>query len=382
MKIGLFFLTSIASFLLVISGCKSDTDKPVEVRLTLRSGANKMILLERVPFGNEQDVIVDSAVIADGNKEVLLHIPPGEERLFRIRIPDSDVQCVFINDAPEIIIEGNYINGNFKVSNSNATALLKHFTDYQRNLAQKNYTLQHSIDSIIKINPSYSQLDSLKKKSENDRVLYFKRYILFADTVKNPALFMAVYNNVDFGKDNTSLETFINKASARFPAYQPVQDLKKDILSVIKIFREEYNVGDFLPPISLPDKGGKFFSTASLKGKYYLLDFWSTWCPQCMAYNTAKKQAYLQFSKEKFEMVSVAIDAEKDDWQKLISKEAFAWPQLIDVQMWKGTAVNTLKFDSIPFNFFVSPEGRIVNKAIKPDSLLTVISMVLHQPSK
>ena len=378
MKIRLIFHIVLVSSLLVISGCISNDAKPVEVRLTLHSGANQKVLLEQIPLGNEQQVIIDSAVITDGNKEVLLHIPPGEERLFRIRIPDSNVQCVFINDASEIVIDGNYINAKCTVSNSRATALLKQFTDNQQKLAQKNYLLQQNIDRIIKINPSYSKLDSLKKQSENDRVLYFKRYIQFADTVQSPALFIAVYNNIEFGKDYTSMESFINKASSRFPSYRPVQELKKDIQSLVKIFTEEFKVGDQLPSISLPDKNGNIFSTASLQGKYYLLDFWSTWCPQCLVYNPVKKQAWQRLSAQNFEIVSVAIDAEKDEWQKIISKEAFAWPQLIDVQMWKGTAVNTLKFDSIPFNFLVSPSGRIIRKAIAADSLIKVVSAAIR----
>ena len=97
-----------------------------------------------------------------------------------------------------------------------------------------------------------------------------------------------------------------------------------------------------------------------------------------MAYNQYKILAYKELSRDKFEIVSVAIDAEKEIWQKQISNEVFKWPQLIDTQMWKGVAVTTLKFDSIPFNFLVSPEGRIINKAIKPDSLLTILAKAIH----
>jgi hypothetical protein len=42
--------------------------------------------------------------------------------------------------------------------------------------------------------------------------------------------------------------------------------------------------------------------------------------------------------------------------------------------MWQGPAVRTLLFDSIPFNFLVGPHGKIIDKAIKPDSLQKVIS--------
>ena len=55
------------------------------------------------------------------------------------------------------------------------------------------------------------------------------------------------------------------------------------------------------------------------------------------------------------------------------------WKQLIDVKLWRGPAVNALKFDSIPFNYLVDPNGKIIAKAIKADSLLTVVSNAVRQ---
>ena len=372
-------ILSLTSILLItIASCDVVSNKQVKVSVTLLSGANKMVLLEQIPFENEREIIVDSALITDGNKAVILHIPKGEQRLFRLRVPDSNVKCIFINDALAIDIDANYINGNCKVQHSPATDILQKFTFEQKSLANSNNQFQHKAELIAKNNPKKNVLDSLEKKILSDRVLFLKRYVQFADTVKSPALFMAVYNYIDFGKDNAAMESFINSASARFPSYLPIQNLKKEIHSLVKIFTEEYNIGDQLPSISLPDKNGKIYSTTILKGKYYFIDFWSTWCPQCLVYNKYKILAYKELSREKFEIVSVAIDAEKEQWQKQISNEVFKWPQLIDTQMWKGVAVTTLKFDSIPFNFLVSPEGRIINKAIKPDSLLTILAKAIH----
>jgi hypothetical protein len=93
-----------------------------------------------------------------------------------------------------------------------------------------------------------------------------------------------------------------------------------------------------------------------------------------MAYNEPKKAIKKQFSSDVFELVSVAIDAEKESWQKMITQEHLNWPQLIDEKMWQGIAVKTLKFDSIPFNFLVSPQGKIIAKGIRQDSLVSIIS--------
>jgi hypothetical protein len=41
--------------------------------------------------------------------------------------------------------------------------------------------------------------------------------------------------------------------------------------------------------------------------------------------------------------------------------------------MWKGTAVRTLKFDSIPFNFLVDPKGKIIAKALNASNLEKIV---------
>jgi thiol-disulfide isomerase/thioredoxin len=132
-----------------------------------------------------------------------------------------------------------------------------------------------------------------------------------------------------------------------------------------------------LPSITLPDAEDHPFSTASLKGKYYLIDFWSTWCPQCVAYSKAKVELRKLFPPERFEMVSVAMDAEREDWEKELRRLQPSWQQLIDTAMWQGVAARTLKFDSIPFNFLVDPQGRILRKGIPPDSLAAAVANAL-----
>ena len=75
-----------------------------------------------------------------------------------------------------------------------------------------------------------------------------------------------------------------------------------------------------------------------------------------------------------FRMISVALDNQKDTWMVQIRQNNYSWIQLIDEKMWQGTAAKTLKFDSIPFNFLVSPKGIILAKGIKPDSLVYTVA--------
>lgn len=76
-------------------------------------------------------------------------------------------------------------------------------------------------------------------------------------------------------------------------------------------------------------------------------------------------------------MVSIALDDEKERWIDAIKKDTLPWTQLVDEKMWFGPTAKTLKLDSIPFNFLVDKQGRILAKAIRPDSLHSAIARYL-----
>ncbi len=81
-----------------------------------------------------------------------------------------------------------------------------------------------------------------------------------------------------------------------------------------------------------------------------------------------------QLPGTKFETVSIALTAEKDAWKKVIYDNKLTGVQLIDEKMWRGKTAETFKIDSIPFNFLISPEGKILAKAIKKDAVWQVVS--------
>jgi len=70
----------------------------------------------------------------------------------------------------------------------------------------------------------------------------------------------------------------------------------------------------------------------------------------------------------------IAVDDEQEQWHNMITKNNYNWPQLIDVKMWQGPAFKTFRFDSIPYNFLLSPTGKLMAKAIPADSVMIVIS--------
>jgi len=345
-----------------------------KVIIYARVPVNIKLYIKSVPFFDEKEKIIDSATFKNSIDTIVLYVPEQqEERLFKITIPGSHIEATFINDTRQIKVHIHYFDHHYDISGSPATTNLERFENSQIKISAQLSKLVKPIDSLHKLHITGPQIDTLQKQFDVKLHSYLNRNIGYADTVKSPAAFVEVYNSIDFDTDYKGLKKFIVNNAARFPNYKPIQQIKAKAMATVRIYEEEFYVGDKIPSISLPDTNGIAFSTSSLKGQYYLIDFWSTLCDQCMAFKIAQKNIFVK-GNSKVKFISVALDDQKDNWKSMISRNKLNWTQLIDEKIWEGPAVNTLVFDSIPFNFLVSPQGKIIKKAIQPDSLAKVIA--------
>jgi thiol-disulfide isomerase/thioredoxin len=341
---NLVFIIMIAIACSIFCRCKS-TEPTGKITVSAKIGLDEKIYLSKILFdGNTK--LIDSAIVISNKEPLIFNYPNAEEGVYELTSTFNNFKIMFISDNNDLKIQADYFTRTASLNSAATNSLLKF-----RELQGEHAKLKDSI--------------------------YFKNLINYEDTVKSPATFTYVFNEVDFGNNFQGLKEFIARAAKRFPSYQPVKDIQQHANNFLKIMEEEYNVGDQLPSLALPDRNNKKYSTAQLKGKLYFIDFWSTFCPACVAYTDVKKQALKIFPASRFAMVSVALDPEPADWKRYVVGEKLSWPQLIDQKVWEGTAVKTLKFDSIPTNFLVSREGKVLAKAIPKDSLLSTIRRFL-----
>jgi hypothetical protein len=359
---------------LLAIGCNRQSDKTGIVVYT-KVPINSILYIRNVSLLGEKERVIDSVTVTNNRDSVELFVP-REEKAYRMTIKGtSRIQANFINDSKIIRIHLDYFARTYKVEGSPATTSLRKFDDGQRIFAKNRFTpFSVSLDSLKQLKiVKGRQYDTLISRYNAQLRMFFKRYIGYADTVKSPAAFLTVYKLIDFGDDYEAFKKFVLRNTTRFVGYKAMAQAKKEAMDVIRIHEEEFKIGDLLPSVTLPDIDGKPYSTASLKGQYYLIDFWGTYCPQCGAFKEAEVKLF-EKGPSRVKLVSIALDDEKDTWKMLVARNKMNWVNLIDEQMWTGPAVNTLLFDSIPFNFLVNPQGRVIKKAIRPDSLGKVIS--------
>ena len=117
------------------------------------------------------------------------------------------------------------------------------------------------------------------------------------------------------------------------------------------------------------DTTGNPVSLNSFRGKYVLIDFWASWCKPCRMENPNVVTAYKKFKDKNFTVLGVSLDKSRDSWIQAINDDGLAWTQVSDLQSWNNAAARKYKIESIPQNFLVDPNGKIVGKNLRGEDL-------------
>lgn len=173
----------------------------------------------------------------------------------------------------------------------------------------------------------------------------------------------------------------IQRVGGYYPDYKELRTLYKGLDKSVrksnegKLFDyylkrlEATSVGKKAPAITQLTPEGEPYSLSDLRGKYVLIDFWASWCPDCRRENPNLVKTYAEFKDKNFEILGVSFDRNLESWLKAIDADKLTWKHISDLQHWQNAAGTLYGVKSIPQNILVNPEGIIIARNLHGEDL-------------
>jgi peroxiredoxin len=265
-------------------------------------------------------------------------------------------------NSPDSLQRVKFIGSPINEDNQRLTDLLAPMEEKNKALSAEYYA------ATPEVRQSEEFQKSLEAKSDaifaDEKVVYLK----FIKANPGSAISLDALQRYGGGMpDNLKqLDSIFNKLSA------DVKNSKggKEYATLLSSWKKT-EIGVEAPAFTQNDTTGKAVNLADFKGKYVLVDFWASWCGPCRAENPNVVVAFNKYKAKQFTILSVSLDQPTghDAWIKAIAKDGLTWTHVSDLKFWDNAVAKLYGVRSIPQNFLLDPQGKIVAKNLRGEAL-------------
>lgn len=338
----------------------------------------QQVILEEL--GTKEFILVDSTM-SDGKGHFELNGNAAEEGRYRLRFSGGKNILLTIEKGQiKVAADWNSIE-QYTVSGSAASESFRVYLNTFRGDLNDINTLQIVIDSMTaRGNDSMINMaqNELQEKS-NQLTRFIEKY---ADTTTSAANALFAVQMLNPAAEMDYINAFMGGIERRFPKSKAVKEYVKAFTDMMKAQEKEEAVagpavGSMAPDITLASTDGSQVSISSFKGKYVLVDFWASWCGPCRRENPNVVEAYNKFKDKNFTVLGISLDEDRSKWMQAIEKDELTWTHISDLKGWESAAGRLYGVQSIPANFLLDPQGKIIARDLREDELHSTLEELL-----
>lgn len=381
MKTHIFIFCLIA----VLISCSKPGE--FEIKGTITNSMSKVVYLDKLEV-NGTTPFDSSKIDKNGNFKIRGMIK--QPTFFLLRLNEQNFLTLLLDSNEQVTFSSDFINlsSDYNINGSPGSLKVK---ELHHQLTRTNRTID-SIQSLIRLNAG--TFDAQSKNEDRNRQIqrireaqqkFSNKFIL--DNPFSLASILAIYQKFNDGEyvvqDLQTIKVAASALYSMYPNSEHAKTLYDDTKSMmknaqnIKLQQLINDTGTNSPDISLPNAAGNEIKLSSLKGKYVLLQFWSALDENSRIMNSVLKENYQKFNHKGFEIYQISIDTSRQTWTQAIAADQLNWTNVGDM---KGSiqAVTNFNITSIPFNYLLDPEGKIIGRGLIGPSLYKKLSEILN----
>jgi peroxiredoxin len=354
-----------------IQGKAGKLDAPAKVYLVYQLGANNVVDSSDVTVGNflfNGKILnpVGASLFLDKSGKgfanfIQTYFPNG------VPIKPADMLSLYLDkgdikiNAEDSIAKAEITGSTINDDNKKLTAQLTNVNNKAKKIIadakaapveqQKTIAFQNSVQTKLK-----------GIQTEQEEIL--KNFI-----GANPKSYLSLMALSSLGgpsADPKVIEPLYNQLSQELKSSEGGQLLNRS-LTEMKVTA----IGAMAPDFTQNDANDVPIKLSSFRGKYVLIDFWASWCGPCRQENPNVVRVFNKYKTKKFTILGVSLDrAEgKNDWMAAVKNDGLTWTQVSDLKYWNNAAAALYFVRSIPQNYLIDPEGKIIAKNLRGEDL-------------
>lgn len=125
------------------------------------------------------------------------------------------------------------------------------------------------------------------------------------------------------------------------------------------------------------DMDDRRWTTASLRGRVVVLDFWATWCAPCLADIPWYRQIVERFDT-RVQVIGISLDTtDRRTLAAWLNRQRVDWPQVWDARGYDSALADQFGVTALPTSVLVGTDGRVVAVNLRGQRLVAAIEGLL-----